>query len=266
MEVLHFIDSGYNAAHYNMALDEFLLQEKKGLFLCVYGWSIPTLSLGYGQRASKELDIGRILEDGFHIVRRLTGGRVVLHDAEMTYSFSGELGGRFGENLNSTFLTIATALQKSLQGLGVEGEVSKGKARDVREKESASLPCFASTSRNEIKVNGKKLLGSAQRREKDRFLQHGSLLIENRLDITDYLLLNDLEKEGYRQTLKRESTTVLEVTGQRMDYAVFSEAFKKGFSESLGLPVQEYNVCDQDCPRIRELEKKYFSDEWNGVG
>jgi lipoyl(octanoyl) transferase len=261
--VFFFLDSGYNPAHYNMALDEFLLGRPSGTFLRVYGWSIPAVSFGYGQSAEKELDLEKLRRDNFHYVRRLTGGRAVLHDAEITYSVAADIGGIFGENLDSAYKAIALALEQTLKILGLSCELEKGSVRDERAKASASLPCFASTSRHELKVNGKKIIGSAQRREKERFLQHGSLILESRLDIAEYLLLDKKGKERYNAILKREATSLREATGESYEYGRLAAAFRKGFGRAWKMKAEEFLPAGEDCDTITALEKKYFSDEWN---
>jgi lipoyl(octanoyl) transferase len=248
-----------------MALDEYLLMQKRGIFLRVYGWSIPTISFGYGQSAAKELDVNKLRGENLQFVRRLTGGRAVLHDAEATYSVTADIGGIFGESLDSAYRIIGLALQKTLQILGVKCEMEKGAARDERSKTSSSLPCFASTSRHELKVNGKKIIGSAQRREKGRFLQHGSLTLEHRLDITNYLRLDDTGRKKYQAILEKGSTTLKEAAEKIFEYDTLAEAFKKGFASAWHLRAREHVLGDEECEAIRVLEGKYFSDEWNRV-
>ncbi|MBL8029277.1 MAG: lipoate--protein ligase family protein [Fibrobacteres bacterium] len=262
--MIKFIDSGYNASHYNMALDEYLLRNSEGFNLCVYGWSVPAISIGYGQNAANEVNISKLQSEGFHLVRRLTGGRAVLHDVEITYSVTGDIGGVFGETLNDTYYAIARGLKETLTDLGVDSEISKGSARDVREKSGASLPCFASTSRHELLVNNRKIVGSAQRREKSRFLQHGSLILQNRLDITEYLNIEGDKRDEYKAILERESVTLKEAAcGKDYTYSELSAAFRTGFSRAFEMETLNIEGCNLDCSALRELERRYFSEEWN---
>jgi len=258
-----FLNSGYNSAHYNMALDEYLLHQSSGTCLRVYGWSIPAISFGFGQTADQELDIHRLLRNKFHFVRRLTGGRAVLHDAEITYSLTADIGGLFGHDLNSAYHAISFGLKTMLEQLGVSCELEKGTVPDKREKTAASLPCFASTARHELKVNGRKIIGSAQRREKNRFLQHGSLILENRLDITDYLKLDEKGKKRYKALLSRQATSLTDAAKQDFSYDTLAAAFKQGFSKAWRMKAEDYAIGEKGCEAIRILEAKYFSDEWN---
>jgi lipoate-protein ligase A len=242
-----------------MALDEYLLHKCEGFNLCVYGWSVPAISIGFGQNASQEINIEKLLADGLHLVRRLTGGRAVLHDMEITYSVTADTSAPFGDSLNDTYYAIAKGLKETLSILGVTAEISKGSARDLREKGGASLPCFASTSRHEILVNDKKMIGSAQRRDKRRFLQHGSLILENRLDITDYLNIAEQKKESYRAILKRESVTLKEATNKVFTYNELSTAFRNGFSAAFQMKIADIESSSFNCTELGELKEKYIS-------
>jgi lipoate-protein ligase A len=76
---------------HNMAVDDAILTSVSGRdslpTLRLYGWALPCLSLGYGQRA-READVARLAERGWEIVRRPTGGRAILHTDELTYSLA----------------------------------------------------------------------------------------------------------------------------------------------------------------------------------
>jgi lipoate-protein ligase A len=85
-----FINTERNDAAWNMALDEAMLllhdEEVTPPTLRVYGWSTPTLSLGYAQKTAQEVNLVACQQYGVAVVRRPTGGRAVLHDREITYS------------------------------------------------------------------------------------------------------------------------------------------------------------------------------------
>ncbi|OGJ89510.1 MAG: hypothetical protein A2487_06380 [Candidatus Raymondbacteria bacterium RifOxyC12_full_50_8] len=231
---LFFINSGHQTAIYNMSFDARLLAANEGVFLRVYGWSPPAVSIGFGQKAEKELDLDHLRADGIDCVKRLTGGRAVLHHKELTYSVAGPVGGMFGNDLNQTYKKIGEALAASLELLGVKCQLEKAKNPDERSRSHASLPCFASTARYELKVEGRKILGSAQKRTQKRFLQHGSLLLSRGLDIADYLNAPEHVREEYRRLVTAESTTVQDVMGKTVTFDQAAEAFRQGFSDAWG--------------------------------
>lgn len=264
--MIQFINSGYCSHDFNMALDEYLLSHGKGLFLRIYGWSSPTISIGYGQKVSSEIFIDKTAANKIEVVRRLTGGRAVLHDMEVTYSVVADIGGIFGYSLNETYSVIADGLKQMLDIIGVNVEIVKGTVADRREKEGASLPCFASTSRHEIVVKGKKIIGSAQRREKNRFLQHGSLIIRKRYDITDYLNIPIGKKNIYQRSLEAESIMLCDVCDKNLSLEDFAIPFQEAFSKTLRMPVIsiDKNIYT-NCSEMAKLRLKYLSNSWNKV-
>ncbi|MDO8427041.1 MAG: biotin/lipoate A/B protein ligase family protein [Deltaproteobacteria bacterium] len=156
----------------NMAKDEAILRaaESGSLIptLRMYGWAGPAISIGYVQNPS------HLLGFGLPVVRRITGGRAVLHDNELTYSIivpsSNPL---FSEGITGAYSAISGCIVKALKDIGIGASFSRGSKKGRTEQKDG---CFFSASRYEILVEGKKLVGSSQRRFKQAFLQHGSIL------------------------------------------------------------------------------------------
>jgi lipoate-protein ligase A len=185
MKVWRFLDSGPAPGARNMALDECLLAEAaRGSVppvLRFYGWAPPAVSLGRFQDEAEAVDPAACARHGIDIVRRITGGRAVLHDRELTYSIVAPVtAGLFPNDVLGTYKVIAGALLAGLRSLGVAAEmVSRpGRPREGQRKDGADAACFASPSWYEIVAHGRKIVGSAQRRVPGAFLQHGSILIE----------------------------------------------------------------------------------------
>ena len=159
----------------NMAIDDALLGS---ISVCEYTmrwytWARPTVSLGYGQRWRDGFDrqlAGRL---GVDLVRRHTGGRAVLHAGELTYSLAGPATtGPFADGVLSTYQVIAEGLVTGLRRLGADVHLERVRGRRRRDVPGA---CFAARALHEVLGDGRKLLGSAQRRKAGRMLQHGSL-------------------------------------------------------------------------------------------
>lgn len=171
MESWRFIDSGHSSGYVNMAIDEVLLRsvEDGGApVLRLYSWSVPTISIGYNQRPTA------FALSGVPVVRRLTGGRGVLHDAELTYSVvCPESSPLFSRGINGAYEAVSLAIKDALGRVGISTELSTKELGKVeREKDS----CFHSVSRSELMIDGRKIVGSAQRRFKGALLQHGSIM------------------------------------------------------------------------------------------
>ncbi|MEW6115862.1 MAG: biotin/lipoate A/B protein ligase family protein [Nitrospirota bacterium] len=171
-----FIDSGPCDAACNMALDEAIaLSVRKGEApptLRLYGWCRPSVSLGSFQKIT-DINVPYCTLCRIPIVRRPTGGRGILHGDELTYSFSAKNEYPFSRGLLDTYREISKAFSSALSMLGLEVEVKR--EREPGRNPTRSPLCFQSTSFGEISVKGKKLIGSAQKRWQDGFLQQGSI-------------------------------------------------------------------------------------------
>jgi lipoate-protein ligase A len=163
---------------FNMAADQVILSKaakEKRVFLRLFQWEPWTLSLGKHQSVS-EIDLERCRERKIMVVRRLTGGRAVLHARELTYSICvPSLSEKAGIH-HDIALKVGQALCHGLHSLGAEVEwVPKGRSAYGQH----SALCFASVARGEILWRGKKVVGSAQRVLDGVVLQHGSILLDH---------------------------------------------------------------------------------------
>lgn len=161
----------------NMALDEALMQRAAATgewILRVYAWSAPTLSLGRNQRALEAYDPATLESHGVPVVRRPTGGRALLHDREVTYSVVAPLAA--AGPLRLAYGRINRLLLHALHSLGVDAAIV-GAAQPYRVQPGAA-PCFDHPAPGEIVVGGRKLVGSAQWRDEEALLQHGSILLD----------------------------------------------------------------------------------------
>ena len=167
----------------NMSIDAALLEEIEAspeprTVVRFYGWETPTISLGRNQKIERAVDTGYCNANGIDIVHRPTGGRAVLHDDELTYAVISNDAEAFGDTIYGNYRRVSEALCLGYNRLGVEAVL----APDTRKPTGTSdddvdLPCFLSTSRYELMVRGRKIVGSAQRRVRRSFLQHGSMPI-----------------------------------------------------------------------------------------
>ena len=159
-----------------MAVDEVLLAGAVtggAPVLRLYAWNGPWLSLGYGQPFSAAR--GAACRDaGVHVLRRVTGGRAVLHGADLTYGVAA-LAAALPAGLDASYRLLSDAILLALRELGIEADRA---ALAPAIAPSADFDCFASPATDEICVGGRKLAGSAQRRAAGAVLQHGSIRLE----------------------------------------------------------------------------------------
>ena len=233
-----WISDGLHPAERNMAVDAALLNDcEQGRIpptVRLYGWSEPAITLGYSQKAEEELDIGRCRELGISIVRRPTGGRALLHHRELTYAVVAPVSlVPFNRGLKATFGAVSEALLAGLQGLGIQGDLNTSKQRPGP---ARSRACFASLNHCEITVDGKKLVGSAQKRTSKAFLQHGSLVIEADHGLFTSLLKFDNENErmATHKRLMHSTTTLNQAGARKFSFEEISAALQEGFQKTLG--------------------------------
>jgi len=232
--IWHFIDTESSSGEFNMELDVFLSEICKDdeAFFRFYKWNPYTISLGANQ-STDEIDLEKCKEDNIDIVKRPTGGRAVLHAEELTYSLILPLsyGLSAREIYNKVSVTLSTALAKYDSKLSsVELENIQPDFKQLLDNPSGAL-CFASTAKSEVKFNGKKLIGSAQRKMNKVVLQHGSILCGKRhADLPNYLIdksnINELRKE-----LANKTTEIESITDEKINYPLLANSIKFQFEE-----------------------------------
>ncbi|BBP90669.1 hypothetical protein BsIDN1_42870 [Bacillus safensis] len=168
-----FIDSGNQDPAFNMAMDEALLywHSEKLIppVIRFYGWNPATLSVGYFQNVEKEINLEAVKRYGLGFVRRPTGGRGVLHDQELTYSvIVSEEHPEMPATVTEAYRVISEGILEGFKELGLDAYFAI--PRTDKEKESLKNPrssvCFDAPSWYELVVEGRKVAGSAQTRQK----------------------------------------------------------------------------------------------------
>lgn len=251
---------------WNMAADESILESiGRGASLPtlrLYAWTPACLSLGHAQPFA-DVDVARLRARGWDVVRRITGGRAILHTDELTYSVSGPAENPIlaGSVLES-YSRLAKALLHAMQSLSLPVEMKEGKADENTKKNPV---CFEAPSTYEITVNRKKLVGSAQARKKEGVLQHGSLPLTGDLTrITQALVFKD---ESARQNaaarLLERAATVEAVLGSAVDWETAARSVVRAFEAELGIMFERGELSAWELSRSDELVKeKYDHPSW----
>lgn len=243
-----------------MARDEYLFNlchQKKAGFFRLYSWRNPTFSFGVSQKISKAIDVEYIKSTNrCTYVRRLTGGKTVLHDHEITYAVISSEDIFYKENdLYRSYLLISTVLMNAFHRLGLEAVLSKGSPAHLSK---SNNPCFSFPTPNELEIAGKKIVGSAQKRDKQALLQHGSIPIT-----MDY----DLYAAGTHadpEILKQRMTTLAEVsTGTKVAKDDLCQALIASFQDFVRTTLEVFEFDPTDRQAIAEIQKKYSSHDWN---
>ncbi len=258
-----------------MAVDESILEhiqrgESKPT-LRLYAWNPPCLSLGHAQSFA-DVDMERVNANGWEVVRRLTGGRAILHTDELTYSVTGReddpvLVGGILESYNR----IAQALMYAIRELGLPVEMKEH--ADQPAAKNLNPVCFEVPSTYEITVGGKKLIGSAQARKKEGVLQHGSLPLTGDLTrICQALVFKDeAAREVAAQRLLARATTVStalntsvqSVIGVEKAWETAAQTLAQGFESQLAIQFESGVLSPSEEKRAAELVKeKYAHPSW----
>ncbi|WP_282032914.1 lipoate--protein ligase family protein [Metabacillus indicus] len=272
-EIWRFIDSGNCSPAYNMALDEVLLEwNSEGNFPPVirfYGWNPATLSVGYFQKAEKEIDLEAVKRNGLGFVRRPTGGRGVLHDKELTYSvIVSEDHPEMPKTVTEAYRVISEGILQGFRELGLDAYFAVPRTEEEKQglKNPRSAVCFDAPSWYELVVEGRKVAGSAQTRQKGVILQHGSIL----LDLDEDLLFSlfkypsDRVKERMQKNFKNKAVAVNALRETKVTVEEAKEAFRRGFEKGLNIKLEPYKLTDEEHAAVMKLAaEKYESDEWN---
>ena len=253
-----FIDTGFNDAFTNMAIDEALLINSNIPILRVYSWSPKAVSIGYNQNIIKEINLDYCKKNNIEIVRRLTGGKAVFHDREITYSFIlPENNNLLPFEINESYKIIAKALVIALKKVGINSEIKK-----VPEKIATPI-CFNSSNWYELIVNNKKISGSAQRRFNGKVLQHGSILIDFDYNKNN-LIFNSDNSFNNINNLKNRITLLKRELNRIINYNELAEAIKLGFKENFDFNLIDDSLSNEEIVLAKKLEEeKYSTEEWN---
>ncbi len=247
----------------NMAVDHYLLNqlEQAGLdrpVLRLYQWSRPTLSLGYHQRWQRAVDLEAAKRLGTDVVRRLTGGRAVLHDRELTYSLVAPTSHPFSQSIADNYRTIGHALARFSQSIAPHTHAAGAQPQN-RDLVRGALPCFASISDQEIQEGTRKLIGSSQKVGRGAFLQHGSIPLFDHAAQLQELTRTSLNMREYMATLE----DLYQQQEQSMPtITTLKQAFASAFEASFEVQMKPLEIA-LDTEEINLLvESKYGNNEW----
>ena len=281
---IRLLETGYNSAEFNMALDEVLMQEVElfssktqiidktrgenvlatsrnrrvsrempnwerpmgeGLFdseeavavLRIYGWRPPAISIGYFQSMELEVQIDECRSGGIDVVRRLTGGGAVYHEAEVTYSFITNV---FPSDILQSYKLICEPVVKALRNLGFDARF---------------VPL------NDIVIgNGVKVSGNAQTRRKNVILQHGTILLE----VDAEKMFRVLRVPSEKMKDKIIDDVKKRVIGIRRPFEEVVSVLKTSFSEAFNCRLVPDRLTQDEYSKVGLLiNEKYSLDSWN---
>ncbi|MBP2652374.1 MAG: biotin/lipoate protein ligase [Firmicutes bacterium] len=257
----------------NMAIDEaIMLSHSRGEVpptIRFYRWSPPAVSLGYFQKAEVEIDFDECRRRGIDVIRRLTGGRAVLHDTEITYSLViSENYPGIPSTITGSYRYFSAGLVTGLEKLGIKAQMSLPRSaysRIDQRKKLASAACFDSPSSYEITYAGRKFVGSAQVRKQAVILQHGSVLLSfspEKLAAVLKLPTRD-RRELMVSTLNDSVTSVEKILGGKINWEEVRTALLMGVCETLEVTASNGCLTSEEQIVSQQLANdKYRNPAW----
>ncbi|MGA1791900.1 MAG: biotin/lipoate A/B protein ligase family protein [bacterium] len=273
MEIWRFIDSGAGSASENMAMDEAILnscrRNDSPPTLHFYTWKNPSITLGYLQDLSGSVRQERCLDRGIRVVRRITGGRAVVHHRDLSFSLTFPAKGKvIPSGIRGSYQKIAEGFVEGLKFLGIHASLADGRSlqrRDLKEGRHLAA-CFLTRTRSEILVSGRKLLGSAQRRIDDWVLQQGTIMINPKRGHWMSLLRYPDGSDPLRIKKMFESgvTSIQEILGRDVDIRSIKEALVTGISKCLGIRFKVQSLSAREKRETVSLAREKYYDllEW----
>ncbi len=244
---------------WNMAVDEYLFllaQKDRKTYLRFYTWLRPTASLGCSQDINKVLNLEECRRRGVDVVRRMTGGKLVLHHLEVTYSVASARADIFTSTLEGSYRLISEALVRGLRSLGLPAELAViTPAAYAR----SHLPCFAYPARNEVEINGKKAIGSAQKRSGSSFLQHGSIPLVKEAELLAAV------SYGLDPVRAGSMTSLSDELGKPVSFEQAVEHLTEGFRQQFQAELSPRRLSPEETRLVERIEiEKYASWRWTG--
>jgi len=254
------IESGFQSPYINMASDEVLIdffsEGKIPPTLRFYGWNPDSFSFGLFQNIASLIDTEKCASVNIPFVRRMTGGAIVYHGDDISYSLvcrRDDLG--ISGSIKESYKKISEFLINAFRLLGLNAEHSfKAPMRQV----SNMGFCCQEHEAYDITVNEKKLGGNAQRRRRDVIFQHG------------FLPLNDNFKRGFavsgnnKLEINKSFTSLGEALKRPIKYIEIKELLKKSFKDTFRANLEKSFFTKEERRSMDELaEFKYSKSKWN---
>jgi lipoate-protein ligase A len=249
-----FLDSGVNSGKFNMDFDVFLAENfgQGNAFLRLYRWNPYCISLGANQ-SIEDINLDKTRYHQVDVVKRPTGGKAILHSQELTYSVIYPIDAK--TSAKNIYNEINLALRKGLINFdsrlnAIDLEHTQPDFKEFYKSEISAI-CFAVSAKSELNYNGKKIVGSAQRKLGNVILQHGSILCgEYHKRIVDYLNVAD---ENRSEMLNEISSTTIDLKSAlniEVDYAKLSSSILNGFKEHFNSVFEEIKQSILECKII----------------
>lgn len=255
------LKTGKHDAATNMAIDEVILLRQEDYpqpTLRLYDWSQPAFSFGYFQKISNEIDVARCETHGVELVRRMTGGGIVVHGWDVTYSIVVPHGnGVIPGDISASYCWIANRLLNGFHRMGVPATLQGGK---FRASEVGPNTCLANPAVHDVMLHGKKIAGVSQRRNRVGAVYQGYIA----LNMPPAEILSLASKfPDYQQTLSEKSTSINLRRLCPKNRREIEDAVVTGFKEVPSTQLDTSALSTEELEAVRSLaQSKYSTSEW----
>src|SRR5574344_95397 len=228
----YFVPYNVYSGQKNMQIDsdilEFAISKKINYpIFRLYGWNPSCVSLGRNQN-DNHIDKDYCQLNNIDIVRRLTGGRGLLHDDELTYSFVCPVSYlKSGEKVVESYKEISGAIATGLKLCNIIAEFSTEKKTDIKYEYCMSLSTGA-----DLCYEGKKIVGSAQFRKQGYILQHGSII---------FSLNNEQIEKIFKEEPNSSHIATIKSTLPNLSKKTMCECLKKGVEKYFAIQLSSQN-------------------------
>ena len=243
----------------NMAIDEAILrsrlENKVPNTLRLYGWKPSAVSIGKFQKVENEVQLENCKKLSVDVVRRMSGGGTVYHDAEgeITYSVVAKTADFETSDVAVVYTKVYSGIVEALGLLGIAADFSEGDAKNCPN----------------LTVRGKKISGSSQANKRGVVLQHGTILLNVDLERMFTLLRVPWAKTCMEvvNVAKNKITSIKEETENEVSVETVAQALKQGFEKALKVELVNSDLTPFERELADELCKlKYSTQDWNFDG
>jgi len=266
----------------NMAIDEaVLIHCMEGVSpptLRFYEWQKPSISIGYAMNAETEVNLPLCRERDVQVVRRITGGGLVFHKCDITYTvvFPEDFnpgGSRKRLSVLESYRLVNQALAEGLRELGIVTSLLERERKPADSRQKTANICFSNPTVYDILYEGRKLAGSAQRRKKGWVLHQGSMLFSS--DFVTMCPLASPPRTGREasaeasrcaegDSMQRTAVCLEEILGQKPERRHIVSVLSENFAQALGIELERGELSASELEMAERLrEEKYSTDDWN---
>jgi lipoate-protein ligase A len=256
------IISGKNNGRYNMDFDLWLAQNYNPdkPILRLYQWKPYCISLGANQ-SFDDVNLDKINKENIEVVKRPTGGRAILHSEELTYSIIYPL--ESNSSARELYDQINQALRKGLIEFDptlsvIELEHNQPDFKEFYKSQLSSV-CFAVSAKSELNFDGKKIVGSAQRKIGNVILQHGSILCGDfHKNIVNYLNVDPSRRKEILKEISDSTIDLKTALNYPIDYHKLIKSILKGFEKHFNKKININSNAQKTFENV--LENKFLAE------